>query len=348
MQWTPAIAPVGSLGLSALIAVIPLAVLFGLLASGKVPGWVPPLAATVASLFVAALAWKMPVGTAVASGLEGSATALFPILWIVVSALWVHSLSVESGQFAIIRTTLASITADRRLQALFIAFAFGAFLEGAAGFGTPVAISAAMLVGLGFEARSAAILCLIANSTPVAFAAAGIPVAVAAGVSGIDVGTLARIIGRQVPILSLFVPLWLCVVLSGWRRTFEVLPALIVAGILMSVSQFLIANFSGPWTAGILSAIITLAGLWLFLRVWKPKTNWDFPGGTRAGGAARANEAPAGRIGGAAGAAASPADKVGAFRVLRAWSPYLLMSVMVLLWSFGPIKPLLPDWPRGG
>ena len=323
MQWTPAIAPVGSLGLSALVAVIPLAVLFGLLASGKAPGWTAPLAATVVALFVASVAWKMPLGTAVSAGLEGSATALFPILWIVVSALWVHSLSVESGQFAIIRSTLASITADRRLQALFIAFAFGAFLEGAAGFGSPVAISAAMLVGLGFEARSAAVLCLIANSTPVAFAAAGIPVAVAAGVSGIDVGTLARIIGRQVPILSLFVPLWLCVVLCGWRRSFEVLPALVVAGLLMSVSQFLIANFSGPWTAGILSAIITLAGLWLFLRVWKPKSTWDFPGTGR----------PAGLP--------APPAKVPALRVLRAWSPYLLMSILVLLWSAGPIKALL-------
>ena len=338
MQWTPAIAPIGGLGLSALIAVIPLAVLFGLLASGKVPGWVPPLAATVASLFVAALAWRMPVGTAVASGLEGSATALFPILWIVVSALWVHSLSVESGQFEIIRRTLASITADRRLQALFIAFAFGAFLEGAAGFGTPVAISAAMLVGLGFEARSAAILCLIANSTPVAFAAAGIPVAVAAGVSGIDVGTLARIIGRQVPILSLFVPLWLSVVLCGWRRSMEVLPALVVAGLLMSVSQFLIANFSGPWTAGILSAIITLAGLWLFLRVWKPKKTWDFPVAERV----RAERAGAAQGAAGAGAAlAASTERISAFRVLRAWSPYLLMSILVLLWSLGPIKPLL-------
>jgi lactate permease len=334
MQWTPAIAPMGSVGLSALIAVIPLVVLFGLLASGKVAGWVPPLAATVASLVVAALAWRMPVGMAIASGLEGSATALFPILWIVVSALWVHSLSVESGQFAIIRRTLASITADRRLQALFIAFAFGAFLEGAAGFGTPVAISAAMLVGLGFQARAAAILCLIANSTPVAFAAAGIPVAVAAGVSGIDVGTLARIIGRQVPILSLFVPLWLSVVLCGWRRSIEVLPALVVAGLLMSVSQFLIANFSGPWTAGILSAIITLAGLWLFLRVWRPKTTWDFPG-------AAAGTAPAAGALPAAGAEGEPQGKVPAIQVLRAWSPYLLMSIMVLLWSLGPIKPLL-------
>ena len=171
-----------------------------------------------------------------------------------------------SGQFEVIRSSLASITRDRRLQALFIAFAFGAFLEGAAGFGTPVAISAAMLVSLGFEARAAAVLCLIANSAPVAFAAAGIPVAVAAGVSGIDVVTLGRIIGHQVPVLSFIVPFWLIVVLCGWRRTMEVLPALLVAGLLMAVTQLLISQFSGPWTAGILSGIVTLAGLWLFLQ----------------------------------------------------------------------------------
>ena len=265
----------------------------------------------------------MPAGAAVSAGLQGAATALFPILWIVVSALWVHSLAVASGQFEVIRSSLASITRDRRLQALFIAFAFGAFLEGAAGFGTPVAISAAMLVSLGFEARAAALLCLIANSAPVAFAAAGIPVAVAAGVSGIDVVTLGRIIGHQVPVLSFIVPFWLTVVLCGWKRTVEVLPALLVAGLLMALTQLLISQFSGPWTAGILSGIVTLAGLWLFLKIWKPRSTWEFPG--------RGPEA----------AATGAPGKVSAAAALRAWLPYLLMSVLVLLWSLGPLVPLL-------
>lgn len=324
MSWTPAIAPLGSLGLSALAAAIPLAVLCGLLAWGRLPGWAPPFAAVAASLIVAPVGWGMPALRTASAALEGVATALVPILWIVVSALWVHSLAVASGQFEVIRTTLASITSDRRLQALFIAFAFGAFLEGAAGFGTPVAISAAMLVGLGFEARSAATLCLVANSSPVAFAAAGIPVAVAAGVSGLDVVGLGRIIGRQVPLLSLIVPLWLSVMLCGWRRSREVLPALLVAGLLMSVTQFLIATFSGPWTAGILSGIVTLAGLWLFLRFWKPRTPWDFPGSSAA-----VTGIPMAR------------QKVTALATLRAWAPYLLMSVMVRVWSLGPLAPLL-------
>jgi lactate permease len=322
MPWTPVIAPLGSIGLSALAAVIPLAVLFGLLAWGRLPLWAPPACAAAAALLAAVFGWGMPAGAAASAGVLGAATALFPILWIVVSALWVHSLAVASGQFEVIRRSLAAITGDRRLQALFIAFAFGAFLEGAAGFGTPVAISAAMLVSLGFEARTAAVLCLIANSSPVAFAAAGIPVAVAAGVAGMDVVTLGRVIGHQVPLLSLVVPLWLSVVLCGWKRSVEVLPALVVAGLLMSVTQLLISHFSGPWTAGILSGIVTLAGLWLFLRTWKPRRTWDFPE-VRARGPQE------------------PSLKVTAPAALRAWLPYLLMSVLVLLWSLGPLVPIL-------
>jgi lactate permease len=328
---------------SAVVAIFPLALLFGLLASGKVPGWIAALCAAAAALLAATAGFSMAPAAALSVGLQGALTAIFPILWIVVSALWVHSLSVASGQFDVIRSTLASITGDRRLQALFIAFAFGAFLEGAAGFGTPVAISAAMLVGLGFPAGRAAVLCLIANSSPVAFAAAGIPVAVAAGVSGIDVMTLGRIIGRQVPLLSLLVPLWMTVVLCGWKRSLEVLPALLAAGVLMAGSQFVIANFSGPWTAGILSGIITLAGLWLFLRVWKPSRVWDFedpgaPAGSVPSGSAPARSAPPAA---AAASAAQPAPAPPPSVILRAWAPYLLMSIMVLLWSLGPLRPLL-------
>lgn len=330
MPWTPAIAPLGSLGLSALAAAIPLAVLFGLLAWGRLPGWAPAACAAAAAFLAAVTGWGMPAGPAASASLQGVATALFPIIWIVVSALWVHSLAVASGQFEVIRRSLASITSDRRLQALFIAFAFGAFLEGAAGFGTPVAISAAMLVSLGFEARAAAVLCLLANSAPVAFAAAGIPVAVAAGVSGIDVVTLGRIIGHQVPLLSLIVPFWLCMVLCGWKRSLEVLPALLVAGLLMSLTQLIISQFSGPWTAGILSGIVTLAGLWLFLKVWRPRRTWDFPTSPESPAETQVSPSPQG-----------PAPKVSALAALRAWLPYLLMSVMVLLWSLGPLVPML-------
>jgi len=320
MAWTQAYAPLGSLAFSALAAAVPLIVIFSLLATGKLPGWASACAALVAALALAVGVWRMPGAPAAGSALLGVAFAVLPILWIVVPALWVHELCVASGQFDLIRSSLASITADRRLQALFIAFAFGAFLEGAGGFGTPVAITAAMLVGLGFEARPAATICLLANSSPVAFAAAGVPVAAAAAVSGLDVIALGRIIGRMVTPLTLLVPLWLCVVLAGWRRSMEVLPAILVAGVLFAGTQLAISTFSGPWTAGILSAIVTLAGLWLFFRIWKPRTLWDFPG-----------KKPEAR---------APVSAPGA-KVLRAWSPYLLMSLLVLVWAVGPIRSAL-------
>jgi lactate permease len=330
MAWTQAYAPLGSLAFSAVAAAVPLIVIFALLAWGRLPGWTSALAALAAALVLAVGLWGMPAVPAAASALLGVAFAVLPILWIVVPALWVHELCVASGQFDLIRSTLASITADRRLQALFIAFAFGAFLEGAGGFGTPVAITAAMLVGLGFEPRPAATICLLANSSPVAFAAAGVPVAAAAAVSGLDIIVLGRIIGRMVTPLTLLVPLWLCVVLAGWRRSLEVLPAILVAGVLFAGTQLLISTFNGPWTAGLLSAIVTLAGLWLFFKVWKPKTIWDFPGnGQRPAAAASAVSASTSAV-----AASTVA-------VLRAWAPYLLMSLLVLVWAVGPIRHAL-------
>jgi len=332
MAWTQAYAPLGSPAVSALAAALPLAIIFALLAWGRLPGWTSALASTVAALALAIGVWHMPAVPAAASALLGVAFAVLPILWIVVSALWVHDLCVSSGQFDLIRSTLASITSDRRLQALFIAFAFGAFLEGAGGFGTPVAITAAMLVGLGFESRPAATICLLANSSPVAFAAAGVPVAAAAAVSGIDVILLGRIIGRMVTPLTLLVPLWLCIVLCGWRKSMEVLPAILVAGFLFAGTQLLISTFNGPWTAGLLSAIVTLAGLWLFFKVWKPRSVWDFP---------RADP----------GRGTVSAGPAGGLSTLRAWAPYLLMSLLVLVWAVGPVRRALQSldisfaWP---
>ena len=336
MGWAQAYAPLGSTALSALLAAAPLLILFGLLASGRFPSWAPALASTMAALLLAVAAWRMPVLLALSAGVFGAAFALFPILWIVIAALWVYNLSVESGQFAVIRATLSSISGDRRLQALFIAFAFGAFLEGAAGFGTPVAITAAMLVGLGFDARYAAAICLLANSSPVAFAAAGVPVEVAAEVSGLAVMRISQIIGRQLPLLSLLVPLWLCVVLCGWRRSVEVLPAILVAGLSLALSQFLIANLAGPWMTGVLSGLITMAALALFLRVWKPRRVWDFPP------SASLRDARAAALAGRPAEPAEPAaQKIPPLAVIRAWAPYLLMSIMVVLWGTGPVKRAL-------
>jgi lactate permease len=314
MGWSPPASPFGAIGASAIVAALPLAALLALLASGKVKGWIAALAGAVSAFAVATLAWCMPAPAALAAGLRGMRYALFPILWILVAALWLHRLSVESGRFEIVKASLAGLTPDRRLQALLVAFAFGAFLEGTAGYGVPVAISSAMLIGLGFPPITAALLSLVANSSPVAFAAAGVPVTVAADVAGVGVRAVSRYVGLLLPPLSVVVPLWLCVLLCGWRASLEVLPAIVVAGVSLAGTQFLIARFLGPWTTGVLSGLATLAALGILVRFWKPRRGWDFAG---------------------AAAAAAPPAPAAPREALAAWSPWLLAAALVVAWSTG-------------
>ncbi len=309
-----------STGLAALVAALPLLALFALLASGKVKGWIAALVGTIAALTVAVLARGTAVVDALAAGLRGAGYALFPILWILVAALWVYRLSVDAGQFAVLEATMARLTPDRRLQVLIVAFAFGAFLEGTAGYGVPVAITSAMLIGLGFPPATAALLCLVANSSPVAFAAAGVPVTVAADVAGVGVMAVSRYVGLLLPPLSLIVPAWLCVMLCGWRASLEVLPAILVGGVTLAGSQYVGARLLGPWTTGVLSGLATLATLGVLVRIWKPRRAWDFPGAPP----------PAPRA----------AERVSARQALRAWSPWLLVSALVLLWGTGLPKKL--------
>jgi len=274
------------------------------------------------ALAVAIFARGMSASAALASALHGAEYAIFPILWILVAALWIHRLSVESGTFETVKASLAGLTPDRRLQALLVAFAFGAFLEGTAGYGVPVAISSAMLIGLGFPPLTAALLSLVANSSPVAFAAAGVPVTVAADVAGVGVMAVSRHLGLLLPPLSVVVPLWLCVLLCGWRASLEVLPAILVAGISLAGTQFLIARLWGPWTAGVLSGLAALVALGVLLRFWQPRRCWDFPG------------APA------AAAPPAPAPERVPFRLaLTAWSPWLITAALGVTWSTGlPLK----------
>ncbi len=312
-------------GLAALVAALPLLVLFAMLASGKAKGWIGALGGLLAALAVAIFAWRLPVGPALAAAARGAGYALFPILWILVAALWIYRLSVDSGQFDIVKQTLADLTPDRRLQVLIVAFAFGAFLEGTAGYGVPVAITSAMLIGLGFPPATAALLCLVANSSPVAFAAAGVPVTVAADVAGIDVMAVSRYVGLLLPPLSVLVPAWLCLMLCGWRASIEVLPAILVGGITLAGTQFLAARFLGPWTTGVLSGLATIAALGIFVRFWKPRRAWDFTGGN---GPAAPPSSPA------------PVAPASPRLALRAWSPWLLTSALVLLWGTGLPKLL--------
>jgi lactate permease len=320
MTWLQNYNPLGHLGISALLAAIPLFILLYMLGIRRSKGHYAAFFATLAAVLLAIFIWGMPARLAILATLNGMAFGIFPIVWIVITAIWVYNMTVESGEFEIIKNSLACITDDRRLQALFIAFAFGSFIEGTAGFGTPVAITAAMLVGLGFNARYAAGVCLLANTAPVAFGAIGIPIVVAAGVTGLDMMHISKIVGRQLPFLSLIVPLWLAITMSGWKRSLEVLPAIIVAGLCFATSQFLISNFVGPYLPDIISALVTIVGLGIFLHFWKPSATFHF-----------ADEKPAGPV----------TCQFAPLEVVRAWMPYVILAIMVFLWGLTSVKNAL-------
>lgn len=323
-MWTQVYNPTGNAVFSALLAAIPLFALFYMLAVRRSKGHYAAAVAVVLSAILSVFVWGMPMGTAASSFLYGAAFGLFPIVWIVVTAVWVYNMTVESGEFEYLKQSLANLTDDRRLQAIFIAFAFGAFLEGTAGFGTPVAITAAMLVGLGFKPLYAAGVCLIANTAPVAFGAIGVPIIVAGQVSGVSDMTISAIVGRQLPFLSIIVPLWLCVLMCGFKRSMEVLPAIAVAGVCFAGSQFLFSNFHGPTLPDIGSAIATIVALMLLLKVWQPKSIFRFEG-----------EAPSNLEGQGYPLAV----------VLRAWAPYLVLAVFVFFWGLGSFKAILNGLP---
>ena len=330
MAWIQNYNPLGSIGLSALVAAIPLFILLYMLGIKRSKGHNAAFFGLFSAILIAILAFNMPVGLALSATLNGVFVGIFPIVWIIVTAIWVYNMTVESGEFEIIKNSLASITEDRRLQAIFIAFAFGSFIEGTAGFGTPVAITAAMLVGLGFNPVYAAGICLIANTAPVAFGAIGIPVVVLGQVSGIDAMTLSKVIGRQLPFLSVIVPLWVVVMMCGWKRSVEVLPAVIVAGLCFAVTQFYTSNYISVYLPDITSALVTIIGLLIFLKIWKPSKIWLFPGEVDSGtGAVQL--------------------KYSGGEVLRAWAPYLILAVLVFLWAddkFLGFKNVLVGWEK--
>jgi lactate permease len=330
MTWIQNYNPLGNLGLSALMAAVPLFLLLYMLGIRRAKGHHAAFFGTLSAVLLAILVWGMPVGLAAMATLNGMLFGLFPVVWIIITAIWVYNMTVESGEFEIIKNSLACITDDRRLQALFIAFAFGSFIEGTAGFGTPVAITAAMLAGLGFQPVYAAGVCLIANTAPVAYGAIGIPIVVAAGVTGLDMMNISAIVGRQLPFLSVIVPLWLVVTMSGWKAAMEVLPAIVVTGLCFAISQFVVSNYIGPYLPDIIAAIVTIAGLGLFLRFWKPPTVWRFNG-----------VAPAERV----TCQYSPGE------VIRAWIPYGILAILVFLWGLESVKGFLKpfgttfQWP---
>jgi L-lactate permease len=276
--------PVGNVLLSALVAGLPLYVLFIMLAVLRLPAWICAVAAMLTAFVLSWLVWGMPFGVTVATATEGMAFGLWPISWIVLNAVFFHNLTVASGDFDVIKRALTRLTTDRRLQALLIAFSFGALLEGIAGFGAPVAITASILASLGFEPVTAAVLALLANTAPVAFGSIGIPVvtlgALVAPILHKDVTSttlaLSAMVGRQLPIFSIMIPGYLIVVLAGWRRMREILPAVLVTGISFAIVQFLVSNYVGPELTDIVAALVSMGCLALLLRFWRPAHVYRF------------------------------------------------------------------------
>ncbi len=325
MIWTQVYTPVaGSLGLSALIAALPVAVLLGLLAYGARAHWAA-LAGLGASLAVAVFVFGMPARLAGAAALYGAAYGLFPIGWIVLCAIFVYDLTVESGDFETIKHTVAGLASDRRLQALLIAFSFGAFIEGAAGFGTPVAISAAMLIGLGFRPLQAAGMALIGNTAPVAYGALGTPLIALATVTGLPLDQLSAMVGRILPVFSLMVPFWLVWAMAGRKNMVEVWPACLTAGLSFGVTQYLVSNLHGPWVVDIAGALASMAALVILLKFWQPKSTWSFEHETAAGRSAEAAARP----------------DISGRRALKAWMPWILLSILVFAWGIPQVKAFL-------
>ena len=321
MTWTQIYNPLGNLLLSALVAAIPVVVLLGLLAFFHMRAHIAALIGLASALLVAILVYGMPTQLALAAAANGAAFGLFPIGWIVLGAIFVYDITVETGQFEIVKQTIAGLADDRRIQALLIAFSFGAFIEGAAGFGTPVAVSAAMLIGLGFKPLQAAGLSLIGNTAPVAFGALGTPIITLAKVTGLPLEQLSATVGRQLPLFSLIVPFWLVSVMAGFKGMREVWPACLTAGGSFALAQFLISNYHGPWIVDIAGAIASIFSLVLLLRFWQPRAIWRF-----------ADEASTPIL---------KTEKPSPSAAFRAWMPWIILSVLVFIWGMPQTKALL-------
>lgn len=333
MQWKQDFTPIAdNLALSAVVALIPILYFFWALAVKRMKGYFAGLTTLLVALVVAVIAYEMPVGMAVMSVTQGAVYGLLPIGWIIITSVFLYKLTVKTGQFDTIRNSVLSITEDRRLQALLIAFSFGAFLEGAAGFGAPVAISAALLVGLGFNPLYAAGICLIANTAPVAFGAIGIPITAVAGPTGIPAMEISKMVGRQLPFLSVFIPFYLVLIMAGWKKTIEVLPAILVSGVSFAITQYVSSNFLGPELPDILSALVSLVALAIFLKVWKPKSVYRFATDAHSEVAASAQLQTTTHASG---------------EVLKAWSPFLVLTVFISIWGIPQVKAALTGHYEG-
>jgi lactate permease len=392
-MWSQVYNPLGNVVLSTLAAAVPVAVMLAALAFFHIKAHIAALLGLSGALLVAIFAYAMPAQTAVAAALYGAANGLLPIGWIILNVIFLYQLTERKGYFKILQESITGITTDRRLQLLLVAFSFGAFFEGAGGFGTPVAVTGAMLIGLGFAPLAASGLSLIANTAPVAFGALGSPLIALAGVTGLDLLQLSGMVGRQLPFFSVLVPFWLIWAFCGFAGMAAIWPAILIAGVTFAVPQYLISNFHGPWLVDVGASLMSMLCLTLFLKVWKPSTIWTDTAGklkadtgtasdtTTYGGAGAGAGAPAGAgagayagagagaggsayagvdgdgmgMGGGGGGAPGPKPFVHNHprsAVLKAWLPWLILSVLVFLWGIPEWKKMLDgisvfkyDWP---
>jgi lactate permease len=326
MPWTQIYNPTGSALLSTLLAAAPIVVLLGGLGLLR---WSAPKAAAaglVTALAVAIGVYGMPWQMAVAAASYGACFGLFPIGWIVLAAVFLYVLTVESGEFEKVKASVVSLSPDQRIQALLIAFSFGAFIEGAAGFGTPVAISAALLIGTGFPPLYAAGLALIANTAPVAFGALGTPIITLAKVTGLPEMQLSAMAGRQLPLFSLIIPTWMVVTMGGWRGLRGVWPAVLVCGGTFATIQFLISNYFGPSLTDVVAGVASMASLVMLLRFWRPRDVWRFAG-------------PSGELASVDRQIYTPVYT--RREIARAWTPWVILSACVFLWGVPQVRTLL-------
>src|SRR6266702_3530083 len=333
-MWNQVYNPLESATLSTIAAALPVVTLLVLIASNKVKAHIAAIVALIVANLVAILIFTMPTGMSLRATVLGIATGFFPIGWIVLNVIFLYRLTVEKGAFETLQTTIGGVTQDRRLQLLLIAFCFGAFFEGASGFGTPVAVTGAILIGLGFSPLAASGLSLIANTAPVAYGALGTPIAGLASVTELDPFLLGAMVGRQLPFFSLIVPFWLIWAFAGWRGMLQVWPAILVTGVSFAVPQFLISNYINPWIVDIGASLISMACLILFLKVWQPKVIWTSPA-LRSKDESAATMAPPKPV---------KVAKPYTGQVWMAMLPWIIVCVILLIWGTDLFKLAVNKW----
>jgi lactate permease len=327
-MWNQIYNPLGNAGLSTIAAAIPVVSLLIMIASGRVKAHIAAVIAVIITNLITIFIFTMPANMSIRASVLGIVTGFFPIGWIVLNVIFLYQVTVTTGRFELLKRAVGGVTEDRRLQLLLVAFSFGAFFEGASGFGTPVAITGAVLIGLGFSPLAASGLSLIANTAPVAYGALGTPIQGLASVTGLDPYILGAMVGRQLPFFSLIVPFWVVWAFAGWRGMKDVWPAILVTGVSFAIPQFVISNFINPWIVDIGASLISMGALILFLKVWRPKQLWLSP-------ALRGRDESVSQMGGT-----KPLDKTPLTQA-ELWSallPWIIVCIVMLIWGNGAFK----------